>query len=82
MRTNELVAIDTLTQRVIAYIPVGQASQALIYVPNAAPDGAGTENLQPLDLAGGTTLLTLAPPGSARLNASPTSISLFDQGLT
>jgi YVTN family beta-propeller protein len=79
---DQLVAIDTLTQRVIASIPIGQAPQAVIYVPNAVPGGAGTENLQPLDMAGRTTLLTLAPPGSVRLNARPTSVSLFDQGLT
>jgi len=79
---DELVAIDTLTQKVIASIPIGQAPQAVIYVPNAAPDGAGTENLQPLDLAGRTTFLTLVPPGSPGLKAGPTSVSLFDQGLT
>jgi len=77
---DELVAIDTLTQRVIASIPIGQAPQAVIYVPNAVPDGAGTENLHPLDIAGQTVHLTLAPPG--RPSASPTSVSLFDQGLT
>ena len=79
---DQLVAIDTLTQRVIASIPIGQAPQAVIYVPNAVPDGAGKENLQPLDIAGRTTHLTLVPPGSARLTVSPTSVSLFDQGLT
>jgi len=79
---DELLAIDTLTQKVIASIPIGQAPQAVIYVPNAAPDGAGTENLQPLDLAGRTTFLTLVPPGSPGLKAGPTSVSLFDQGLT
>jgi YVTN family beta-propeller protein len=82
---DELVAIDTLTQKMIASIPIGQAPQAVIYVPNAAPDGAGTKNLQPLDLAGQTTFLTLVPPGSPGspgLNACPTSVSLFDQGLT
>ena len=77
---DELVAIDTLTQRVIASIPIGQAPQAVIYVPNAVPDGAGTENLHPLDIAGQTVHLTLAPPG--RPSGSPTSVSLFDQGLT
>jgi YVTN family beta-propeller protein len=39
---DQLVAIDTLTQRVIASIPIGQAPQAVIYVPNAVPGGAGT----------------------------------------
>src|SRR6201987_3002875 len=39
------VAIDTLTNKVIANIPIGQTTQALVYVPNAVPSGAGTENL-------------------------------------
>ena len=37
--------IDTATDKVIARVPVGQAPQALVYVPNAVPNGAGTENL-------------------------------------
>lgn len=41
-------AIDTLTNQVIATIPAGQTSQALVYVPNAVPAGAGTDNLVPL----------------------------------
>jgi len=53
----------------------------VIYVPNAVLDGAGLENLQPLGVAGQVSYLTLAPPGTARLPASPTSVSLFDQGL-
>src|SRR5450432_3701572 len=40
-------AIDTLTNKVIADIPVGQTTQALVYVPNAVPDDAGTANLMP-----------------------------------
>jgi len=47
-----LVAIDTSTQSVIATIPIGQAPQAVTYVPNAVPDGAGATNLQPLGVAG------------------------------
>ena len=37
--------IDTTTDKVIARVPVGQAPQALVYVSNAVPSGAGTENL-------------------------------------
>lgn len=44
-------AIDTLTNKVIATIPAGQTSQALVYVPNAVPSGAGTDNLVPLGQA-------------------------------
>jgi YVTN family beta-propeller protein len=47
-------AIDTLTNKVIANIPIGQTSQALVYVPGAVPEGPGTENLAPLGEAGNT----------------------------
>src|ERR1700743_1291281 len=43
-----LTAIDTLTNKVIATSAIGQAPQAIVYVPNAVPDGAGTQGLQPL----------------------------------
>ena len=49
---DRLAAIDTLTNKVIATVPIGQAPQAVVYVPNAVPDGAGTEGLQPLGVAG------------------------------
>ncbi|ULX51575.1 hypothetical protein A9P79_06460 [Cupriavidus taiwanensis] len=39
--------IDTADNRVIARVPVGQAPQALVYVSNAVPGGAGTGNLVP-----------------------------------
>lgn len=42
---DALAAIDTLTNRVVAQIPIGQAPQAVAYVPNAVPDGEGTQNL-------------------------------------
>ena len=40
--------IDTAEQKAIAEIPIGQAPQALVFVPGAVPEGAGTENLTPL----------------------------------
>jgi YVTN family beta-propeller protein len=75
---DALAAIDTTTNKVIANIPIGQAPQAIAYVPNAVPEGAGTDNLQPLGLAGQTAHLTLASSGKS---GAPTSVSLFDQGL-
>src|SRR6201999_611479 len=46
---DALAAIDTMTNKMIANIPIGQAPQAINYVPDAVPDGAaGTDNLQPL----------------------------------
>jgi YVTN family beta-propeller protein len=79
---DALAAIDTITNKVIANIPIGQAPQAIAYVPNAVPEGAGTENLQPLGVAGQTAHLTLSPVTGAKVgDTPPTSISLFDQGL-
>jgi YVTN family beta-propeller protein len=76
-----MTAIDTLTNKVIATSPIGQAPQAIVYVPNAVPDGAGTDNLQPLGVAGQVAHLTLAS-GAVPKGAKPeTSVSLFDQGL-
>jgi YVTN family beta-propeller protein len=79
---DRLAAIDTLSNKVIATVPIGQAAQAINYVPNAVPEGAGTQGLQALGLAGQATHLSLVPAGSAKANQAPTSVSLFDQGLT
>ena len=76
---DKLAVIDTAKNRVTSMVPIGQAPQAIAYVPNAVPDGSGTANLQPLGKAGNATHLTLAPRGDA--NVSPTSVTLFDQGL-
>jgi len=74
---DALTAIDTLKNEVIATIPTGQAPQAVVYVPNAVPDGAGAANLQPLGVAGNAIHLALAPRGGK----ATTSVSLFEQGL-
>ncbi|QTD94776.1 YncE family protein [Burkholderia anthina] len=77
-------AIDTLTNKVIATVPIGQAPQAVTYVPNAVEEGDGTQNLQTLGLAGQSAHLSLVPVGSGKqadaANA-PTTVALFDQGL-
>ncbi|TPG61373.1 YncE family protein [Roseomonas nepalensis] len=76
---DALAVIDTATNAVIGNVPVGQAPQALAYVPGAVPEGDGRANLQPLGLAGQTAHITLGEPDGAGM---PTSVSLFDQGLT
>jgi hypothetical protein len=69
-----------LTNKVIATAPIGQAPQALTYVPDAVPSGPGTRNLEPLGVAGQVAHLALA--ATANLSGTaPTSVSLFDQGL-
>lgn len=77
-----MTAIDTMTNKVVATIPIGQAPQAVVYVPNAVPEGAGTDNLQPLGLAGKVANFNLTAPGAAMDAKVPTSVALFDQGLT
>jgi YVTN family beta-propeller protein len=83
---DALTAIDTITNKVIATSPIGQAPQAIAYVSNAVPEGDGLQNLEPLGIAGQVTHLGLVASVS-RDNArsaesTPTSVSLFDQGLT
>jgi YVTN family beta-propeller protein len=84
---DALVAIDTSTNKVTATIPIGQAPQAIAYVPNAAPDPDDRQNLQSLGIAGEVAHLELAPKDASKdslksgLNQAPSSVSLFDQGL-
>jgi YVTN family beta-propeller protein len=73
-------AIDTVTNKVIANIPIGQTTQALAYVPNAVPNGAGTENLTPLDAAANTARLHLEAGGTALPNAQA-SVAVNSLGL-
>ncbi len=74
---DAVAAIDTLENKVIATIPIGQAPQGVAYVPGAVPQGPGTENLQPLGIAGKAAMLTLGKPGGP----PATQVTLFDQGL-
>jgi YVTN family beta-propeller protein len=78
---DALVAIATDSNTVAATIPVGQAPQAIVYVPKAVPDGEGTDGLQPLGLAAKATHLTLVATAGHAQTGPPTSVSLFDQGL-
>jgi hypothetical protein len=70
-------AIDTLENKVVAVIPLGQAPQGVAYVPDAVPSGEGRANLQPLESIGQAVQVVL---GGA--NGKPaTRVSLFDQGI-
>src|SRR4029079_1706119 len=75
-------AIDTVANKVIANIPIGQTTQALVYVPNAVPTGAGTENLMPLGVAANTARLHLEAAGSelpdAQASVAVNSLGLLD----
>jgi YVTN family beta-propeller protein len=59
---DAVIAIDTRTNSVIATIPIGQQPQALVYVPDAVPEGDGRTNLVPLGDAGTSAHLSLAAP--------------------
>ena len=80
---DRLIAIDTLNNKVVSSSPIGQGSQAIVYVPNAVPNDNGTQGLQPLGVNGLATHLSLVSPNYDKAmndTNAPTSISLFDQG--
>ena len=69
-----------MDNKVIANIPIGQTTQALVYVPNAVPDGQGTENLTPLGDAGNSARLHLQAAGTVYPNAQA-SVAVNSLGL-
>lgn len=77
-------AIDTMTNKVVAEIPVGQLPQALVYVPNAAAhaqDG-GKANLVPLTTLKESKTYQLRPKDEtqqARASVTVISLGLIDQ---
>jgi YVTN family beta-propeller protein len=74
---DAVAAIDTLENKVIATIPIGQAPQGVAYVPNAVSNGDGAANLQPLTAASGSAQLKLGPAAGK----PATAVTLFNQGL-
>ncbi|MGK3112092.1 YncE family protein [Candidatus Pantoea formicae] len=79
---DALAAIDTATYKVVATIPIGQAPQAVTYVPGAVPQGDGMQGLQPLGIAGQAVHLQLKSVGAAENAQAMTTVSLFEQGIT
>ncbi len=80
---DAMLAIDTMSNTVLGTVPIGQAPQAIAYVPGAVPQGDGREGLVPLGQAGEMVHLALAPSADRRPAATaPTSVALFSQGLT
>lgn len=79
---EEAVAIDTLNNRIIARVPIGQTTQALVYVPNAVPTGSGADNLVPLGESGNTARLQLEAGGTtwpaAQATVAVNSLGLLD----
>lgn len=73
-------AIDTVSNTVITNIPIGQTTQALVYIPNAVPSGDGTTNLVPLGEAANTARLHLQAAGAGLPNAQA-SVAVNSLGL-
>jgi YVTN family beta-propeller protein len=94
---DKLAAIDTLKNEVIATSPIGQAPQALAYVPDAVPAASGALNsamtrmmVAPEGLGtsnlqplglAGQSAQLWLAPPGAKDEKAPTSVSLSDQGL-
>ncbi len=82
---DALTAIDTATNRAVATVPIGQAPQAIAYVPDAAPNPDDRQNLQSLGVAGQVAQLALAPKAGPDGGKAPTSVftvrSGFDPGV-
>ena len=70
---DAVAAIDTLTNTVVATIPIGQGPQGVAYVPGAVAAGDGMANLVPLAEAAKKTQLLLTGSGRSQ-------VTLFDQG--
>ena len=79
---DAVIAIDTLKNTVLATIPVGQQPQALMYVPEAVPEGDGTANLIPLGDSGKAAHLTMVPlegnASSAHATVSVNNLGALD----
>jgi len=79
---DQLIAVDTLSNRVIASVPIGQAPQAVAYVPDAVPEGTGTKGLERLGVSGQVARFAMRSVSEQGTTGSdPTSVTLFDQGL-
>jgi len=73
-------AIDTLTNQVVATIPVGQLPQALVYVPGAATSDNHFSNLTQLGVSAEAIHIELVPPHGAPVLAHA-SVSINSLGL-
>jgi YVTN family beta-propeller protein len=77
---TDVSAINTETHQVIATMPGGQSSQALVYIPNAVSSGDGLTNLEPLGDSGLAVHLVMGAPGSSP-EQSTTTVAVNNQGL-
>ena len=75
---DAVTAIDTLSNKVVATINSGQSPQGMVYIPNAVPNGDGTENLSPLSTSGEAVHLSLVSVGTDKVQ---TTVAVNNQGL-
>jgi YVTN family beta-propeller protein len=75
---NAVAAIDTASNKVVATIASGQSPQGMVYIPDAVPSGAGTDNLMPLGAAGDAVHLSMSAAGAV---AATTTVVVNNQGL-
>jgi YVTN family beta-propeller protein len=73
---DSVAVIDVATQRVVRQIPIGQAPQALVFVANAVPTGAGTATLARQNVGLRIERRTLVVPGAADAKAKAVLRSL------
>jgi len=85
---NEVIATSPIGQapQALVYVPVAVsavsgAHNSAMTMMTVAPEGLGTNNLQPLGVAGQSAQLWLAAPGAKKEANAATSVSLSDQGL-
>jgi YVTN family beta-propeller protein len=85
---NEVIATSPIGQapQALVYVPdavpaVGGTQNSAMTTMMVVPEGLGTNNLQPLGIAGQSAELRLASPGAKQGDNTPTSVSLSDQGL-
>jgi len=76
---DAVMAIDTMQNKVIATIPVGQQPQALVYVPRAVSSSNGTTNLLALGDSGKAAHITLTDPKGAS-GAAHATVSINNLG--
>ena len=75
---DAVTAIDTLSNKVVATINSGQSPQGMVYIPNAVPNGDGTQNLSPLSTSGEAVHLNLVSVGTDKVQ---TTVAVNNQGL-
>jgi YVTN family beta-propeller protein len=73
---DRVAAIDTLTNRVIATIPIGQTPQALVYVPGAVPTTAtGNDAMSVMEPSAAASFGPGNPPSSDTGGLQPLGIA-------